>query len=288
MYDAFNATFLSLILKSYKPSYFDDYSPISLCNNIYKIISKTIALLIKPILSRMISKEQFAFLSQRQIHEAIGTTQDALHSMKKLHKKSIVLKIDLSKAFDRACWSYLQFTLTHIGFPHAFISWIMCCLSSVSYSILINGAASRFFHVERGLRQGCPLSPLLFILIMEGFSKLIKNGRAEDWAWLIAKIESRINIWQQRWLSRVGRLTLLKSVLEAILDYWMTLAWIPKGILKRIQQIYCRFLWRGQNTGRTFTWVHWDRIGKPKKLGDWGIKNLQLFAEALATKYRKF
>eukprot|EP00253_Pinus_taeda_P016424 PITA_16424 len=69
-----------------------------------------------------------------------------------------------------------------------------------------------------------------------------------DWAWLIVKIEIRINIWQQRWLSRAGRLTLLKSVLEAILVYWMSLAWIPKGILKRTQQLCCRFLWRGQNS----------------------------------------
>ena len=79
-------------------------------------------------------------------------------------------------------------------------------------------------------------------------------------------------------------LTLIKAVLEAISVYWMSLAWIPKGILKRIQQICCRFLWRGQNSGKTLAWVSWDEIAKTKKLGGWGIKNLQLFSRALAAK----
>lgn len=68
--------------------------------------------------------------------------------------------------------------LTHIGFPQQFINWIVCCFTSVSFSVLINGADSTFFHAERGLRQGCPLSPLLFLLIMEGFSRLLKKERS--------------------------------------------------------------------------------------------------------------
>lgn len=82
--EAFNSTFLALIPKSDNPSSFEDY---------------------RPFLSQMISKEQFAFLSHHQIHEAIGTAQEALHSIKKLHKKSVILKIDLCKAFDHTCWS---------------------------------------------------------------------------------------------------------------------------------------------------------------------------------------
>ena len=83
MHDGFNSTFLTLIPKFDKRPTFDDYRPISLCNCVYKIISKTIAKRVKPILSRMISKEQFAFLSNRQIHEAIGTAQEGLHLIKK-------------------------------------------------------------------------------------------------------------------------------------------------------------------------------------------------------------
>lgn len=69
--------------------------------------------------------------------------------------------------------------------------------------------------------------------------------RIADWVWLIAKLEKRLNIWYLKYLSRVGRLTLIKSVLETTLVYWMSLTWIPSGILTRIQSLCCRFLWKG-------------------------------------------
>lgn len=69
--------------------------------------------------------------------------------------------------------------LTHLGFPLPFINWIMCCITIVSFSVLINGFASNFFHAKRGLRQGCPLSRLLFLLVMEGLSRLIATAKRE-------------------------------------------------------------------------------------------------------------
>ena len=67
--------------------------------------------------------------------------------------------------------------LTHLGFPNPMINWITCCINSVSYSVLINGVATEFFHSERGLRQGCPLSPFLFLLVMEGLSRWLIDER---------------------------------------------------------------------------------------------------------------
>ncbi len=87
----------------------------------------------------------------------------------------MIIKADLSKAFDRVSWLYLRMLLTHLGFPYEFIKWIMCCITNISFSVLVNGVASPFFHYERGLRQGCPLSPLIFLLVMEGLSRLIKD-----------------------------------------------------------------------------------------------------------------
>eukprot|EP00253_Pinus_taeda_P014508 PITA_14508 len=101
IYRPFNSTFIALIPKKDDPESFEDFRPISLCNCIYKIISKVIALRIGPILSRNISMEQFAFLNGRQIHEAIGVAQEVTHSIKVKKKKGVVLKIDLSKAYDR-------------------------------------------------------------------------------------------------------------------------------------------------------------------------------------------
>jgi hypothetical protein len=130
---------------------------------------------LKPLLSKSISKEQFVFLERRQIHEAIGVAQEGLHSLKTKKSKGAILKIDLSKDFDRVNWSYIRLLLTHLGFEAPFIKWIMACISSVSFAILINGETSPLFILEKGLHQGCPLSPFLFLLVVEGLSREILN-----------------------------------------------------------------------------------------------------------------
>eukprot|EP00253_Pinus_taeda_P014434 PITA_14434 len=188
----FNSTFIALIPKKDDLETFEDFRPISLCNCIYKIIAKVIALRIFPILSRNISMEQFGFLDGRQIHEAIGVAQEVIHSIRQQKKKGVVFKIDLSKAYDEINWIYLRMLLTHLGFNYSFISWIMGCISNVSYAILINGAASPFFKSQRGLRQGCPLSPLLFLLVEEGLSRLFHKARREE---KVKGIEVAINLY---------------------------------------------------------------------------------------------
>eukprot|EP00253_Pinus_taeda_P030204 PITA_30204 len=174
---AIKSTFIALIPKSNASTTFDDFRPISLCNCLYKIIAKTIANRLKPILSQHISSEQFAFLHHRQIHEAVASAHELLHTLHIKKQKGMILKVDLSKAFDRSNWLYLRSLLTHLGFSYPYIKWTMSCITDVNYSVLLNGEATNFFTAERGLRQGCPLSPLLFLLIMEGLSRLLASAR---------------------------------------------------------------------------------------------------------------
>lgn len=179
-----NATFIALIPKVDKPETFDDIRPISLCNCLYKIISKVISCGLKVVLSEKISKEQFSFLQGRQFHEAIVVAQEALHSLKTKNLSGAVLKLDLSKAYDRVSSLYVRMLLIHLGFNVSFVIWVMECISTTSFAVLINGTASPFFKAERGLRQGCPLSPLVFLLVAEGLNRYIieavQRGELQD------------------------------------------------------------------------------------------------------------
>jgi hypothetical protein len=101
IYGGINATFLTLIPKENKPDSFDEFHPISLCNLCYKIISQIIANQLKPILSGRISTEKIGFLKGRHIQDAIGTTHECLHSIKKYKLKAMVLKLDLLSPISR-------------------------------------------------------------------------------------------------------------------------------------------------------------------------------------------
>ena len=171
-----NSTFIALIPKVDKVESFDDFKSISLCNCLYKIISKVINRRLKDVLSSKISMEQFDFLQGRQIHEAIGVAQEALHNLKAKNISRAVLKLDLSKAYDRVTWLYVKMLLIHLGFDIGFVRWVMGCISMTSFAILINGATSPFFKAEQGIHQGFSLSPLIFLLVAEGLSHFLRDA----------------------------------------------------------------------------------------------------------------
>ena len=116
-----------------------------LCNISYTLISKVISNHLKPILDKAISSQQFGFLKNRQILEPIAIAQEVLRTVK-IHKRSaLILKLDLSKSFDRFNWTFVCLIIIQIGVALVGVNWILGCISSANFAVLVNGSPSSFF-----------------------------------------------------------------------------------------------------------------------------------------------
>ncbi|RVW40734.1 Transposon TX1 uncharacterized 149 kDa protein [Vitis vinifera] len=173
-----NATFLVLIPKKEGASDVQDYRPISLVGILYKIIAKVLANRLKGVMGKLVSNSQNAFVEGRQILDAVLVANEAIDSRKRSVGTGLVCKLDIEKAYDHVNWRFLMSVLEKMGFGPKWRKWIFCCLSTVRMAVLVNGTPTDFFSTFRGLRQGDPLSPYLFVLIMEALSSLI--SRAEE------------------------------------------------------------------------------------------------------------
>jgi len=153
------------------------FRPIGLCNVVYKLITKCIVNRLKGVLPDMISPVQSSFVPGRQITDNVIIMQEVLHSMRRKTGAMglMAIKLDLEKAYDRLRWDFLHSTLLKMQLPDLLIRTIMQCVSTCSLNILWNGEPSGAFTPSRGIRQGDPLSPYLFVSCMERLSQLIDS-----------------------------------------------------------------------------------------------------------------
>ncbi|XP_010513204.1 PREDICTED: uncharacterized protein LOC104789164 [Camelina sativa] len=177
-----NETNICLITKVDQPQRMTEFRPISLCNVSYKIISKALCFRLKRFLPSMVSETQSAFVSGRLITDNILVAQEMFHGLNtnpRCKSEFLAFKTDMSKAYDRVEWDFLEAVMIKLGFDRRWISWIMWCVSSVSYQVLLNGQPRGSILPKRDLRQGDPLSPYLFILCTEVLIANIKKAERE-------------------------------------------------------------------------------------------------------------
>ncbi|GJS99508.1 RNA-directed DNA polymerase, eukaryota, reverse transcriptase zinc-binding domain protein [Tanacetum coccineum] len=176
-----NATLISLVPKIHVPDRVSDFRPIACCNVLYKCISKILTSRIKGVFGKLVGENQSAFTEGRQITDNILLSQELFKGYnRKQHTKKVSFKIDLQKAYDTISWSFLKEILEMFGFHKIMVKWIMTCITSTKFSINVNGERVGYFKGGRGLRQGDPISPYLFTLVMEVLNLLIQKNIEES------------------------------------------------------------------------------------------------------------
>lgn len=145
----------------------NNWRPISLLNCDYKILAKVLANRLQTVIPNLINMDQSGFIKRRFIGDNIRTISDIIDYCNLTKEGGFLALLDFQKAFDSVRWSFLYKTLLRFNFGDKLIRWIKLLYSNISSCVTNNGNASAFFSVERGVRQGCPVSPLLFILVAE-------------------------------------------------------------------------------------------------------------------------
>nr|CAD1833469.1 unnamed protein product [Ananas comosus var. bracteatus] len=178
--DNINNSWLCLVPKKSEALLAKDFRPISLIHSMAKLISKVLATQLQNFMDELINPHQTAFIKGRRIFDNFCCAHILVHHIFTSKQSAALLKIDFEMAFDYISWSFLVDLLKARGFSTRWISWIQVLLIFANTSVILNGVPGETFSCKRGLRQGDPLSPLLFILCVDVLSRMLQMAASSN------------------------------------------------------------------------------------------------------------
>ncbi|XP_075474412.1 uncharacterized protein LOC142505350 [Primulina tabacum] len=188
-----------------------------------------------------------------------------------------ILKVDLEKAYDTVDWGFLHEVLLALKFPCLFVDWIMECVTTTSYSIVINGHYHGLFYGMRGLRQGFTVGTLPFRYL--GIPIAARKLCAADYSDLLDNVNKKVSSWPRNSLSYAGKIELIRSVIQGVECFWLSILPIPACIINSIQSICRKFVWPTKHPP-----IAWSSLCKPLADGGLGLKDLRSWNRALLAK----
>ena len=189
-----NITWVTLIPKVENPTSIKEFRPISMVGAIYKIISKILSSRLKEVIAPLIDESQSAFVGNRQILDGVLIANESLRWLKNKKIHGTLIKLDFQKAYDSVNLSFLELIMEKLGFGRKWIRWIINCVCTASMSIILNGSPLKPFKMEKGLRQGDPLSPYLFILVSEGLVSILQKANEMNLIEAVSIRKAKVNL----------------------------------------------------------------------------------------------
>ncbi|PNX97438.1 cysteine-rich receptor-like protein kinase [Trifolium pratense] len=302
--------FLTLIPKFKFPQGLGDYRPISLISCWYKLLSKVLANRLGRVMDTLIPNTQSAFLKGRQLVEGVVVVNEVIDFAKKSGKECLILKVDFEKAYDSVDWGFLEYMLGRFGFSVKWRNWMKACVCVGNLSILVNGSPTEEIQIKRGLKQGAPLAPLLFLLVAEGLGGLMRKAveinQFRPFLALKAVLrgfEMTSGLKMNFWKSCVMGVNVSDEFLGMASDFLncrigrtpFKYLGLPVGANPHADESVagigenstCFSLGRAIKTKQNKTcWVKWEEICKPKKEGGLGIRDLRFVNVSLLAKWR--
>ncbi|GAU32090.1 hypothetical protein TSUD_152950 [Trifolium subterraneum] len=172
----FSSFFIALIPKVLSPHQVSEFRPISLLGSLYKLLSKVLASRLGTVMDNIISKSQSAFIKGRFLVDGVVVINEVVDLAKRAKEECVIFKVDFEKAYDSVSWNFLNYMMLRMGFGTKWRNWMKVCVCNGQLSVLVNESPTEQVNISRGLKQGDPLAPFLFLLVAEGLSALSQRA----------------------------------------------------------------------------------------------------------------
>ncbi|RVW80279.1 Uridine kinase-like protein 1, chloroplastic [Vitis vinifera] len=279
-----NSTFLVLIPKKGGLRIWGISDQSACLGCVYKLLAKVLANKIKKVLDKVVSPDQNAFVKGRQILDASLIANEVIDYWLKRKEKGVICKLDIEKAYDSINWNFLMKVMRKMAFGDWWVEVDLVVLfPTASFSILVNGVPAGYFSNSRGLRQGCKVGTLPSVYL--GLPLGAKHKAMAMWDGVEARMRRRLALWKRQYLSKGGRITLIKSTLASMPIYQLSLFRMPKLVVKRLEKLSKGLSLGRGSLERKIHLINWAGGVYPK--GEWGlgIRKIDLLNKALLGKW---